>query len=292
MTTFTEQYKQMPAGFTLLEVLVALMITSLVAVTAIGTLSAITNSRERVNRNVLMMDNLRYASQMAQRDLQCLYRDGDREQMSFYAGTREDEDGEFFFINFKTVYRGRARTDLAESDIYEVEYYLKSRDANGTAEESVDGLKTKRLMRRLDPYPSTKKVEIGGVVSRVAEHIIDFRARFMNPETNEWMMEWNSQELGLPSLIEVSLAILPPERREPMYQTFLVGWSRLPAEESGRSEGNNNDDNRGNQRRGNDSGGNVENDRQGNDNAEDGNRGNRTGSGERGNRGRRSGRRR
>jgi len=100
-------------------------------------------------------------------------------------GTVEDsEQDSISYLVFYTVSRAKARSDQAEGDIYEVEYYLmKDEDKS-------------RLMRRLWPNPNEED-EPGGILSVIAEDIDVFQVRYFDGE--EWSEEWpeEMQEQGV-----------------------------------------------------------------------------------------------
>ena len=199
-------------GFTLVEVVVASVISAFIALVAVGTLKMVSASAERVEKNIGISSESRFASRCIATDLSNIYRDIDVKKMKF-AGWYEDDaaSGESFLrLVFYTAGRTKARADQSEGDVYEVEYFLSSGE-NG-----------KSLMRRLWPNPDDSiEAKPGGVVTRIAENVEFFEARFF--DGSQWQYEWPLESETMPELVEVTIAAgTGGNKGDNVVQSFMV----------------------------------------------------------------------
>jgi len=204
-------------GFTLVEIIVATVIGAFVAVTAVGTLRAISASRSKVEQNLEMAAELRFAEHMIGSDLANLYRDPDRQKVTFVGSVQSTDAGRFSRLLIHTVNRTKARPEEPEADVYEVEYYVLAED-NRTV-----------LMRRLFPNPYESD-EPHGVLTEVAEDIVGFDVIYFDGE--EWADAWPEEMSQLPRLVDVSLTAGPAGQKRVLKGSFLIGFDRWPAAQS------------------------------------------------------------
>jgi general secretion pathway protein J len=194
-------------GFTLVEALVASTIGAFIALVSVGTLRTITNSAERVEDNIKVAAEVRFASNMITRDLLNLYRDQNIRNMKFVA-MFDESGGGGSILTFHTVGRAKARMDQPEGDVYEVEYGL-IKDKEKSA-----------LIRRLWPNPDPNDENPGGILSVIAEDIEFFQARFFDGQ--EWSEEWPEEMETIPQLVEVNIVSKPPSRGSPAMESIMV----------------------------------------------------------------------
>lgn len=193
-------------AFTLVEVLVASTIASFVTVVAMGTLHAVSQSAKRIQIHCDTVSELRYAAAVLSRDLSCLYTDQDAQSRKLLYTDAGDNMGATM-LTFYTIGHNQVRAQQAESDLYEVEYYLSQ-----TEEKSV-------LMRRVWPHPD-KNADPGGVLSVLADGMGLFQVRFYDGEN--WLTEWTEEQQQLPKVIEVALATMPDTGTRPFSTSFIV----------------------------------------------------------------------
>lgn len=193
-------------AFTLVEVLVASTIASFVTVVAMGTLHAMSQSASRIQAHCDTVSELRYAASVLSRDLSCLYTDQDANSRKLLYTDTGDSMG-MTMLTFYTIGHNQVRAGQAESDLYEVEYYLSQ-----TEEKSV-------LMRRIWPHPD-KEADPGGVLSVLADGMGLFQVRFY--DGTDWFSEWTEEQRQLPKVIEVALATMPEPGKKPFSTSFIV----------------------------------------------------------------------
>ncbi len=210
-------------GFTLAEVLVASTISGFIAVIAVGALNAIATSSQKVNQITETTSEIRFAARMLARDLANLYRDANPENMKLIGSSEGTAKGGPPFLTFYTVGRAKARAHLPEGDVYEVEYFLGTRQQQQKDETAEAAEESTILFRRLWPNPD-KNRDPGGVLTPIAENIGVFQVRFYDGKQSG--DEWTEEMRSLPEYVEVTLATLP-EKGEPIVETFTVTFPRL-----------------------------------------------------------------
>ena len=201
----------------------ATTISGFIAVIAVGALNALSSSAQAVNRVTETTSEIRFAARMLARDLANLYRDPNPQNMKLVGSSGEAAKEGPPSLVFYMVGRAKARANQPEGDVYEVEYFLgtrmqQKREATGSSEESTV------LFRRLWPNPD-KERDPGGVLTPIAENIGIFQVRFYDGK--QWTEEWTEQMQSLPEYMEVTLASLPPEKGDPVVESFTVTFPRL-----------------------------------------------------------------
>ena len=200
-------------GFTLVEVLLASTMGVFIALVAVGTLKVVTDSAGMVEQSMATAAEVRYAANMISRDLSNFYRDKESKNTRLVGFDNQNLDVPSSQIVFYTVGRIKARYNQPESDIYEVEYFLRKQDSDS---KSV-------LYRRLWPNPN-KESEPVGVLTRIAEDIDLFGIRYFDSE--EWQLEWPEDMKRMPELIEVSIGSEQPGGKAPVVEMFVVNFHR------------------------------------------------------------------
>jgi len=218
--------------------MVASVIGAFIALVAVGTLRTVTSARERVNNNVTVADELRFAVNMMRTDLMNLYRDADRNNVKFVGIIEETDYGPARNLTMRIVGTAKARADQPEGDIYEVQYFLRRDD-----DKSV-------LLRRLCPIVGIEDdaETQGGILTTIAENIIDFDIQYF--DGSEWLNEWPRDTKELPPLVQVILTAAnsqEAEEKDMVNRSFMVnfpGMAELEEQEAD-NENQNSANNRG-----------------------------------------------
>lgn len=206
-------------GFTLLEVLVAAVIGVFIALVAVGSLRAVTKTKEQVNNNIALADELRFAMKKLRDDLANLYRDSDIESMKLEGGIEGNRENPITSLTMYTICTHKARLNEPEGDIYEVQYYLLSEQDRST------------LMRRVCPVVGIEEDELtqGGMLTTIAENIAGFEVRYY--DGYDWSAEWSLETEGaLPELLEVTLLgskSMDTEQGRALMKNFVVNFPRF-----------------------------------------------------------------
>ena len=210
-------------GFTMIEVLLGTVIVSFIALISISVLNSIITGRNKIEKNQDAASELRFVSRMLKNDLQNLYRDSEKKNVKFL-GTSMGVSSSVTSLTFYCVNRQKARSAYPESDFYEVEYMLSSKD---------DKFK---LLRRLWPAPDPEREDAGGVVMPFAESIVDFSIRYLD-NFHEWHNEWDWKKQSLPTMVEVNLVASELDSEEVLVNSFYVAFPRWPTREQMKAEG-------------------------------------------------------
>lgn len=218
-------------GFTLAEVLVASTISSFIAIVAVGALNAVSHTAQTVGQASEVHAEVRFAARMLAQDLANLYRDPNPQNVKLIGVSQGSETTGPPFLSFYTVGRAKARADQPEGDVYEVEYFLGSRDAQQGGASGPD--EPMVLFRRLWPNPD-KEREPRGILTPIADNLAVFYIRFSDGQ--EWTGQWTEEMQALPKLIEVTLGTATPEKGDPVLETFTITFPRMAEASAGGSQ--------------------------------------------------------
>jgi general secretion pathway protein J len=176
------------AGFTLVEVLVAVVVLALIAALIYGAFAGLKRSKEGLERVGDRYREGRIALAQISRDLQSAYLSLHAPidqsivvQKTAFIGTRGTPADRVDFNSFS--YR-RLDRDSHESDQAEISYF----GSINPEQRSVTDL-ARRVSPRLDLYP-----ERGGRVDVVATDIDLFDLAYLDPLTGQWSETWDSAQ--------------------------------------------------------------------------------------------------
>jgi len=209
-------------GFTLLEILVATVIGSFVAISAVTALKSVLSCREKIVQSTTASAEMRFVADTIRQDFFNFYRDPEYANVKLIGATNLTDYGAADDVMFYTVNRVKARPSQPEGDIYEVEYSLLVDPAVGTP----------YLVRRVWPNPVAEVEVPAGVVTILSEKIVSFEVLYYYEE--QWVEEWPLEMTELPALISVSLALRPDVNRlETLRHEFFVNFPRWPGSAGG-----------------------------------------------------------
>ncbi|MBE0536054.1 MAG: prepilin-type N-terminal cleavage/methylation domain-containing protein [Phycisphaerae bacterium] len=206
-------------GFTLLEVLIASIIASFIALVAVGALRAVTAGRTLVYRNIAAADELRYAIELLRSDLENVYRDSAAEGQRFVGSFAEMDRDMVTSLRMRIISRVGVRPQQPEGDVCEVEYYLA-----GSEEAPA-------LMRRVCPIVGNENDELtqGGMLTPIAQNIVGFEVRYFDGA--EWLFEWPLERNAFPEMVEITVTAVEIDesgRRSPAVRSLMATFPRMP----------------------------------------------------------------
>lgn len=200
------------AGFTLVEVLIAMGITATMALMTVGALSSLDRSAE-----VARLQDERYAAARValgrlSRELSMAFLSDNydanryRDPLTLFVG-RDDE------VLFSTMAHVRLYRDAKESDQSIVEYKLDSDPEHG-GERAL----FRREKVRLDDEPDR-----GGQTDLVADRVSAIRFQYWDPKRRDWVREWTTRgtEHGkeLPPRVRIELELKMADGRAERFVT-------------------------------------------------------------------------
>jgi len=187
---------------TLVEVLVAIGILSMLTMIIYGAFAGMKHSKEGIERISDRYREGRLAMSRLSRELQSAYLSMHApidptlvvEKTSFVAksGTRGTR------VDFNSFCNRRVDSRSSDSDQAELGYW---------AEENPDQPGVYDLVRRIDTTPDLEPTE-GGRVEVVATDIDEFEMKFFDPTTDQWLDHWDSvQVTGQPNRVPLQVKI-------------------------------------------------------------------------------------
>lgn len=196
-------------AFTLMEVLAALTIGMLIVMSAGGATRALTTAREKVDRRSEQSAEARRGLEAIVGALRNVRRDTSEADKPVVIGERGADEGDR--INLLVVGDRRSRPDGAESDTYEIAFFLQS---------APGGRAMPSLMCRRD-HALDDRIEEGGMATLVAENIIGLS--FAYEAGGKWYDQWPVTELQPPQAVRVTVAAAGrPTGRQPSPEVFSL----------------------------------------------------------------------
>ncbi len=205
-------------GFTLIEVLLAVFIASIVMTVLYASFFQIIKAKDKVEEELELYHEARVIFSKMTRDLVTAFprgsvnSDSPNSVSDFFIGSQENN---FSTLTFTSLSRTPA-PDTKESDQTEISYYL---------EPTEDDPELFALMRRDDPTIGTDE---GGSQYPISERIVGFTVSYIGEESlasenQELAFEWNSSETSsLPSAVNVNIVLRSPRGDDIEFNTLIL----------------------------------------------------------------------
>ena len=220
-------HSQPRRAFTLVEMLLAMMIGTLVVVSTVSAVRTLTAARESVDRRLRRLTETQHAMGTIAAALANVRRDptSDQAVLVGHPGGRQDLGDR---IDLLVIDDHRARPDGPESDQYEVSFSLAQ----------LPGRTWPVLLCRkdhaLDDHPDE-----GGVATVVAEGIVGLTFEYYTGA--DWQNDWSELRSGPPEAVRITLAATGTDRPEPnrpgdvlvLSTVVAIGASKSPAQPAG-----------------------------------------------------------
>ncbi|MCK4342711.1 MAG: prepilin-type N-terminal cleavage/methylation domain-containing protein [Phycisphaerae bacterium] len=201
------------AGFTLVELLVATTISSLLVVSIVSATRAISGARASVDRRISSATSARRALDEIVGALRNVRRDMVRGQ-PVVVGHGGGRDGDR--IDIQIMSTRRSRPDGAESDQLEVGFFLAQ-----LPRRQLPALMCRRD-HGLDEHPDD-----GGIATVVAEGIVGLSFEYFTD--GQWVSEWSELEPRAPQAVRVIVAAATPEEADSPHRARPVVLSTVVA---------------------------------------------------------------
>ena len=189
-------------GFTLIEVLLAVFIASIVMAVLYASFFQIIKAKEKVEEELELYHEARVIFSKMTKDLATAFPRGNVN--SVISNTNSDyfiggQEGNFSTLTFTSLSRTPAK-NAKESDQTEISYFI---------EPTENDLELFSLMRRDDP---TIGIDGGGSEYPISERIVEFTLSYLgepstSTENQELAFEWNSVESSLPNAVNVNIVL-------------------------------------------------------------------------------------
>jgi general secretion pathway protein J len=212
-------------GLTLIEVMVAVGVLAMVAMTIWAATSQTARTRDIVEQSHDRLHQVRIAFDMLSRDLNSAFLSMHRSPIEpshdtvFIGQDSGDEDR----VDFVAFTHQRRYLDVDESDQCEVAYFV--------AEDPDDG-KQLNLVRREAPLLDIEPLE-GGQYLILVENIRAFDLQYFDFLMNEWQDEWDTSEMTdeagfLPHQVRIRLVVYDRHGEERVYGSQVAVPMRTP----------------------------------------------------------------
>lgn len=197
------------AGFSLLEVVVALGIMGLIGLITFETIASALDTRDVLEEEDASNQSARVALDRLRRDLRVAYLTTNTSAVNTYKtqfiGKNEGPDR----LWFTTLSHHRLFRESRECDQTEVTYWTED-------DPTMKGAKV--LLRREAPRIDNEP-EKGGLIAPLAYNLKAVEYRYINPKTNEWLEEWDSTGVDLanklPRAVQIALVFLVADPDDP-----------------------------------------------------------------------------
>jgi general secretion pathway protein J len=173
-------------GFTLLEVLVAIGIISLIGVLIYAAFAGMSRSRNSIIHVADRYQAGRQAMQRMSRELSSAYMSGhknflrkDNPHATGFIGVSSRPDR----VDFTAFAHLRLTADRHESDQTEIGYYCQRNRDTGRLDL------VRRAAKHIDIEPTK-----GGLVETMVDDVEEFEIKYLDPITNEWLQTWDSTQ--------------------------------------------------------------------------------------------------
>jgi general secretion pathway protein J len=217
--------RALPRGLTMIEVMVAMAVMSMVAVTIWTATSQTARTRDAVEQSHDRLHQVRVALDMLSRDLSSAFLSMHRATIepvrdTVFVGT---DRGAADRVDFAAFAHQRRYLDVDESDQCEVGWFVAP-DAEVSGRDN--------LVRREAPIIDLEPLE-GGQYLVVVEDVVEFDLEYFDLQMNEWQDEWDTTEftgeqLRLPHYVRIRLVVNDRLGRPVTYATQVFVPMRSP----------------------------------------------------------------
>ncbi|MEW6144967.1 MAG: prepilin-type N-terminal cleavage/methylation domain-containing protein [Thermodesulfobacteriota bacterium] len=204
-------------GFTLIEVLLAVFIGSIVLTVLYASFFQINKAKDRIEEELELYHEARIIMSKITKDLADAYPRGLVNSQStnittpFFYGAAEGERSKLSFTSLSRMPTQNSR----ESDQTEISYFL----------EPIQDSDLFALVRRDNP---TLESDTGGTQFALSERITGFNLTYLakipeDGDAQEYATEWNSNEtLSLPAAVNVNIVLRNPRGEDIQFSTMVT----------------------------------------------------------------------
>ena len=212
-------------GLTLIEIMVAIAVFSMVSITIWTATSQTARTRDIVSSVHDRSHQVRAAMEMLKRDLESAF-------LSRHVGQNEPSHETIFLgqdhgdedrVDFASFTHQRRYFNAKESDQCEVGYFIAD-------DKEIRG--QKNLIRRESPILDLEPLE-GGQYLTVLENIASFDLSYFDFEMNEWQDNWDTTDESaemdrLPPQVRIKMVIFDRRDKEIAYGSQIIIPMRTP----------------------------------------------------------------
>jgi general secretion pathway protein J len=213
------------SGLTLIEVMVAIAVFSMVSITIWTATSQTARTRDIVTSVHDRFHQVRVGMEMIKRDLASAFLSQHRaiEEPSHDTVFIGRDHGDDDRVDFASFTHQRRYLDAKESDQCEVGYFIAD-------DPEIDG--QKNLVRRSSPVLDLEPLE-GGQYLTLVEDVVSFNLTYYDIEMNDWKDNWDTTDETaninlLPHQVRINLVVHDRRGEEVMFGTQVAIPMRTP----------------------------------------------------------------
>ncbi|MEM7008555.1 MAG: prepilin-type N-terminal cleavage/methylation domain-containing protein [Thermodesulfobacteriota bacterium] len=207
-------------GFTLIEVLLAVFIASLVIAVLYASFFQILKAKDKVEQELELYHESRVIFSKITKDLATAFTrgsvnsTGNDSHTDYFVGSQE---GNHSTLRFSSLSRSPA-ADAKESDQTEISYFVENA-------KDADDPQLLALIRRDDPTIGT---DGGGSEYPISERVVGFTLSYIGPvsfaaQNEELNYEWNSNESSsLPNAVNVNIVLRGPNNEDVEFNSLVL----------------------------------------------------------------------
>lgn len=243
--------KKHHGGFTLMEIMIALLVLSMIVTMIYGVFAQVVSGKEYVENGNEMYHQMRWAMEKMAYDLSCAYiSKGLNSHSQFLGINNQTQEGvPQDILSFTSFSHIRYSADEKSSDQCEISYFV------------VQDLETETsILFRREDYTVDDDLNEGGEVLELVEGVVAFSVRYYNGE--EWTDQWDSRNYAklteqfvetlveqstdmidnIPVAVEIAMSMRDPSGQE-VYLTTKVKLvlTAIDLKESSDGEGDDDD---------------------------------------------------
>jgi general secretion pathway protein J len=203
-------------GFTLIEVMIAVVITAMIGVMVAGTFQRAYATKEVVERQEERFGSARLALSRMAREVSMAFvsdrydRRQFRDRPTLFQGKDGGDQDELLFTSFA---HARLTRDAKESDQTVIEYRVEA-DPDSQGEYAL----FRREKPRIDDSPDR-----GGTRAKLCEHVAAFEISYWDWSKQDWVREWSSNSTErqgmLPTRVRFKLTLKMPDGAKKPFST-------------------------------------------------------------------------
>ena len=211
------RYQTTDRGFTLIEVLIAVFVGSIVLTILYASFFQVMKAKERVEQELELYHESRVVMSKMTKDLATAFERGNvtsESQDSIYRSFAGSKEGDFSTLTFTSLSR-TPTPDAKESDQTEISYFV----------EPIANSELFALMRRDNPRIGT---ETGGTQYPLSERIVGFTLSYVGSselelENEDITLEWDSNNTqSLPDAVNINLIMRSPRGEDLEFNSLVV----------------------------------------------------------------------
>ena len=196
-------------GFSLLEVVVALSILSMIVLITFESISTTLTTRDALESSDTVSQSARVSLDRLRRDLRLAYLTKNTAAVNTYVTSFVGQNGDPDKLWFASLSHHRMYRESRECDQTEITYWT---------EEDPDAPGAFALMRREAPRIDNEP-DKQGLIAPLAYRLSSLNFRYLNSKTGEWVEEWDSTSVDqankLPRAVQIVLVFLDSDPDDP-----------------------------------------------------------------------------